>query len=526
MSQNSRIKALFLEAVDKYAPHEWPDFLKNACGDEADLRAGVEKLLKVHMENATAQDPEETQPLSGSSGDVDGSFELSEETGLSSIEHFRLLQVVGRGGMGSVFYALDERLDRHVALKLPRLDVFGNPTLRSRFLREAKVAAGLSHPGLVAVHEFGVSGQLCYLVSEWCPGGDLAAWLRRCPGPLPAQVVARFIQQLASAVAYCHDSGVLHLDIKPGNIILKDSIRTENGSDKEPGSPMLTDFGLARMVEDNLPLPHTSLMLGTPLYMAPEQAACRTEDIGRATDVFSIGVVMYELLTGRRLFEGTNSIEILDQVRSDANISLPRMDSIPRDLRVICQACLERRPEDRYSSARDLADDLTRFLNGDPVQIRPVSRLRKVGYRIRKPERIWQAGLSTVAIQTPMVLLLAFLWLIISMKLVRTVPEGWDSSQIPFLILLLTVHVPSLVIGIFSLNYKWWSVPVGLLFSLNFLVPTVLVVLGIMSPMQLYDGNPMAAFLMHYSFAVFAAFQTFAYAAAVPAAMKLRKQLR
>lgn len=517
MTETSRTRALFLQATENFPPAQWGEFLNNACAADTTIRQDVEKLLNAHLDALRASDVTETFSGSRPNHDHDSFVPGLSDPEASKVGHFRLLKLVGRGGMGNVFCAKDEQLDRTVALKLPRIDVIGNPDLVNRFLKEARLAASLSHPGLVAIHDFGIYGQVCYIVSKWCPFGDLSAWLKKNPGPHDVRRIARFIQELATAVAHCHASGVLHLDIKPGNIMLN-----RNDNEAGPGSPMLTDFGLARMLEENLIQTHSSLMSGTPLYMAPEQADCRMADIGTHTDIFSIGVVLYELLYDTRPFEGRNAMEILDRIRSDQRIAIPRRPNIPRELQVICEVCLERRPQDRYSSATGLAEDLGRFLHGDPIQIKPVARRRRLLLTLQKPERIWQAGLMTVSIQMPMIALMLILWILMTFGLISTMPHGWSKAAFPFLLVLLTIHIPSLLVGMQSMKYRWWSIPAGLFLSLNFLIPTMLVVAGIMKPMSVYEGEPLAAFLMHYSFGIFAAFQTFFCLIAVPAALQER----
>lgn len=519
MTDLTRVKSIFLQAIETCPPDGWPDFLSNVCGDDADLRQQVEALLRAHLSCQPGESPSET--VAGlPQTDTDDSFTLTQHGHTPSIGHFELLRLVGRGGMGSVFYAHDRKLDRHVAIKVPRLSVIGNPKLKERFLREAKTAAGLSHDGLITIHEFGIRGDVCFLVTEWCTGGDLSQWLREHPGPHDAASVAAFVKQLADAVSHCHRSRVLHLDIKPGNILLD---RSSDISEGFPGRPLLTDFGLARLIEDGRDPSQSSLMLGTPLYMAPEQAECQTERIGPATDVFSIGVLMYELLVGERPFDGDNAAQVMDQVRLDRIVRLPANCRVPKDLRAVCETCLRRSPGDRYTSATELAEDLERYLNGQPVQATPLTPLRRIVHAVQQRERIWQAGLVTVAIEIPMIVLLLLLWIMMTFGLTSSMPQGWQHAAYPFLLVLIAIHVPSLLVGIQSLRYRWWSVPVGLFFSLNFFVPTVLVLCGIIPPMSLYEGQPMAAFLVHYCFCMFAAFQTIACCAALPAAWELRR---
>ncbi|MEZ6122565.1 MAG: serine/threonine-protein kinase [Planctomycetaceae bacterium] len=519
MNDLSRVKALFLEAIEHHKPEDWPAFLEAACGEDQPLRDSVQRILDAHCASLLAESRHDTVIAApGLPFDESFTMDVDPDARLSTVGHFRLVRLVGRGGMGNVFYAMDEQLQRPVAVKLPRLDVIGNPSLRQRFLREAQLAAGLNHPGLVAIYDFGVTDQVCYLVSNWCSEGDLAGWLSKHPGPQNPHSVAEFMRHLCEAVSFCHRSGVLHLDIKPGNILLSGAL------DHLPGQPLLTDFGLARVIEQGLNETHSSLMLGTPLYMAPEQAACRSEEIGPWTDVFALGVVMYEMLTGERPFSGDNAVEVMDQVRSDRIIQLPNRLKIPKELQLVCRTCLERHPADRYQSVQDLLDDLRRFLNGDPVTIRPVTRRRRVRHAVCKPERIRQAGLVTVAIQIPMIVLMLALWAMMAFGLASTMPRGWSAAALPFLIILLSIHVPSLLVGVRALRYEWWAVPAGLLFSLAFLIPTSLITIGAAEPMELYRGQPLAAFLVHYCFAAFAMFQTLACVVALPAAWCLRRK--
>ncbi|MCA9051214.1 MAG: serine/threonine protein kinase, partial [Planctomycetaceae bacterium] len=226
MADVSRIKTVFLEAIETCRAEDWPEFLNRTCDGDEQLRQQVERMLEAHQQCLAQSSGSDTVAGTASADTDDSFFLISDNDEVVSIGHFELTRLVGRGGMGSVFCAHDRKLDRRVAVKIPRLSIFGNPKLKDRFLREAKTAAGLSHDGLVAIHEFGASGQVCYLVTEWCAGGDLSQWLRDHPGPHPPQAVAMFVRKLAEAVAHCHRSNVLHLDIKPANILLEDTSNT------------------------------------------------------------------------------------------------------------------------------------------------------------------------------------------------------------------------------------------------------------------------------------------------------------
>ena len=277
MSDRERCQTLFLEAVENHPPEKWTEFLDQNCSQDSSLRESVQSLLDTHQNSNVSLD--ESLELVQARTNVPLDAEDDQDFGhllVSQIGQFSIQRIVGRGGMGNVFLAHDASLDRLVALKLPRIDVLGNPELQDRFLKEAKVAASLRHPGLVEIYEFGTTERFCYLASRWCPNGDLASWLDSHPQPHDPFQVAAFIQQLCIAVAHCHDAGVLHLDIKPGNIMLE----CDDGSSEDPSSlglPLLTDFGLARVMEQSLSDAQSSTILGTPLYMAPEQVECRRE---------------------------------------------------------------------------------------------------------------------------------------------------------------------------------------------------------------------------------------------------------
>jgi hypothetical protein len=293
---------------------------------------------------------------------------------------FQVRCELGRGGFGIVYLASDPQLGRQVALKVPRPDVLLTPELRQRFVREGRATAALDHPNVVPVHEAGEIGTLCYLVSAYCPGQTLAAWLkerdRAGPRPVPSREAA-LVEVLAEAVAHAHSRGVLHRDLKPSNVLLEDT-----GEGKQL-VPRVTDFGLAKLLaaEETGEGTHTGTVMGTPCYMAPEQAV--GGGVGPATDVWALGVILYELLTGRAPFQGATTLETLERVRSQDPPSPralnPRLD---RRLEAICLKCLEKAPARRYASAQALADDLASWQVGGPITARPQSWL---GRALRRP---------------------------------------------------------------------------------------------------------------------------------------------
>ncbi len=317
---------------------------------------------------------------------------------------FQIERPLGRGGQGVVYQAWDPRLRRRVALKVARPELLADAGLLARFRREAEAAAGLDHPNLVPVYEVDQSGPWTYIVSAYCDGPSLADWLRQRAEPVPVDVAARLVADLAEAVAYVHGRGVLHRDLKPSNVLLSFS-RAPGASALAPGSrlnectPKITDFGLARVTGDSLHHTQTGTVLGTPAYMSPEQAAGGGSEVGPATDIYALGVVLYELLTGRPPFVAPTALDTLRQVLSEEPIP-PRAlrRPVPRDLETVCLCCLRKTPGQRYPSARALADDLHRFLDRQPVQAR----------RTRIWERSWRRARRHPALLTAAALLLGF----------------------------------------------------------------------------------------------------------------------
>lgn len=278
-----------------------------------------------------------------------------------------VLRVLGSGTFGVVFEAYDHALARRVALKVARPAVLADPALRARFFREAQALARLDHPGIVPVYGAEEMEGLCYLVLAFCPGPTLQQYLAQRSAPLAPRQAVALLLPLVEAVGHAHQRGILHRDIKPGNILL---------SGDDPHSvdalrPRLTDFGLAKLMEDKASDTLAGLVMGTATYMAPEQAAGHRERIGPPGDVYALGVVLYELLTGRVPIAGGSTLETLRRLMVE--LPLPpsvHQPNIDRDLDAIALRCLAKSPHDRYPSAEALADDLRHWLAGRPVRAR------------------------------------------------------------------------------------------------------------------------------------------------------------
>lgn len=301
------------------------------------------------------------------------------------LDRFEIREEIGSGGFGIVFRAHDPLLNRDVALKVPRPDRAGAPEIQRRFLREARAAASLEHPNIVPVLDLGPMGSLWYIASTYCDGPTLASWLGGRARPVPHREAARLIAALADAVEHAHRRGVLHRDIKPSNVLMIRSGAASPGEPEEVGwTPRLTDFGLARILEEAGEETQSGLPIGSPPYMAPEQARGDRDGTDRRSDVYSLGVVLYQMLTGEVPFRGTPRM-VLRQVLEDDPRPPRRIDeTIPRDLETVCLKAMAREPERRYPTAGALADDLRRFLDGQPVRARPLSWPGRLWRRCRR----------------------------------------------------------------------------------------------------------------------------------------------
>jgi WD40 repeat protein/tRNA A-37 threonylcarbamoyl transferase component Bud32 len=294
-------------------------------------------------------------------------------TPLYRIGEYELLEEIGRGGMGVVFKARHVRLHRVVALKMILGGLLARAEDLQRFENEAAAAAQLQHPNIVALYEVGTHDGQPYFSMEYVSGTSLAQ--RLTLGVLPGRRAASYLERLARAVHYAHGRGVIHRDLKPANVLLD-----------EEDQPKITDFGLAKSLQSNSGQTRTGAVVGTPSYMAPEQATA-SKDLGPACDVYSLGAILYELLTGSPPFRGETALATLALVAEKEPVP-PRLlnPHVGRDLETVCLKCLEKEPARRYSSAADLADDLRRYLDGEPIAARRLGSLgRGLKWVRRKP---------------------------------------------------------------------------------------------------------------------------------------------
>ncbi len=365
----------------------------------------------------------------------------------SQLGKYEVRRVIGRGAFGVVYQALDVQLDRDVALKIPRPEVLVDAEKLSRFQSEATAAAKVDHRGIVPVYEADLHGPTPYIASAFCSGPDLGEWLARRDAPVPAAEAARFIAQLAESVESAHQHGVLHRDLKPSNVLLEPSGKMASGDHLHEYEPRLTDFGLAKLLESGLQDTRSSLLVGTPLYMAPEQLATDSRRALPATDVYALGVMLFELLTLRTPFDGKSYVEILDKLRTAPPVQLcEAAPSLPVELQTICTKCLEKEPADRYQAAGELHDDLERFVRGEPLAVRPLTRWQELLRWCRRPERIVAAGWFCIWFH-----LCTALWMVVTNFLawfLPVYPAGKYSETLLLAgITLLIVHFPKAWLG-------------------------------------------------------------------------------
>jgi WD40 repeat protein/tRNA A-37 threonylcarbamoyl transferase component Bud32 len=381
--------ARFLDALEQLSPRKATRQRDTARAGETQVLPGGKAPKDVMAKGS------ETVLWNTSSDAINASPTVAEALPLGgSFGDYDLLETVARGGMGVVFKARHRQLDRVVALKMILAGQLADEQHIQRFRAEAQAAAKLDHPGIVPVYEVGEQQGLHYFTMTFVEGKSLAQRLR--DGPLPAKEAARLVRDLAAAVAYAHEHGIVHRDLKPANVLID-----------AQGQPKLTDFGLAKQTQGASAMTGTDQVLGTPSYMAPEQAQGGAATVGTASDVYGLGALLFALLTGRPPFQGSSPVETIQHVIG-ADPPRPRSlnPSVPRDLETICLKCLEKSPQKRYASAIALSEDLDRFLDDRPILARPVGMIEKTyrWYRRRPVVGTMAAALAALLIAVPVLL--------------------------------------------------------------------------------------------------------------------------
>jgi tetratricopeptide (TPR) repeat protein len=300
---------------------------------------------------------------------------------------YEILDVLGRGGMGVVYKALHRRLNRLVALKMIRGGVHADDIQVTRFRIEAEAVAALRHPNILQIYDIGESDGLPYVALEILEGGSLADKLQGTP--LPPPKAAEWMVPMAMAMDAAHKAGIVHRDLKSVNILFT-----------ADGVPKVTDFGLAKRLEVDEGHTHTGQVMGTPSYMAPEQARGDTKNVGPPADIYALGAILYEMLTGRPPFRGISAMDTVKQVIEVEPVAPSRVQyRVPRDLETICLKCLQKDVRKRYASARELADDLNRYLGGEPIRARRTPPIeRGVKWVRRNPTKATLAAFAILGV--------------------------------------------------------------------------------------------------------------------------------
>jgi WD40 repeat protein/tRNA A-37 threonylcarbamoyl transferase component Bud32 len=381
--QLDEVITAYLQAVEAGQPIDqtrWLERYPDLAADLAEYFAGQQSVERV------------AEPFRG------------EGSRIRYFGDYELLEEIARGGMGVVYKARQVKLQRIVAVKMILAGELADATDVERFYTEARAAANLHHPHIVAIHEIGQHHGQHYFSMDHVAGESLASRIAR--GPLPAREAAALLKTVAEAVAFAHVEGVIHRDLKPANILLDSN-----------NEPHVMDFGLAKRVQagpgasaTGVNLTQTGQVLGTPSYMPPEQAGGRTKEIGPRSDVYSLGAVLYCALTGRPPFQAASTLDTLLQVLDREPVSPRALDSaVPRDLETICLKCLEKDPRQRYASARELADELERFLEAEPIIARPLGAASRAWrWCRRKPALAATGALAATALAATVVLAVSF----------------------------------------------------------------------------------------------------------------------
>ncbi len=345
-------------------------------------RPRLERLLKLHDFLST------DQPLSrADTRTAETDRPTAQDVADQPFQQYQLLEEVGRGGMGIVYRAIQKGLGRVVAVKVLR-SIENHPKVRQRFQQEAETVAALQHPNIVQVIEISLDTGKEFLSMEYLGGGSLESRIEKETWSNHGK--ASLVRTLAQAVHYAHQRGIIHRDLKPANILFTADLTAK-----------IVDFGLAKRLQDELGTTQTGSVLGTPCYMSPEQAAGADTPIGPATDIYSLGVILYQMLTKRLPFEGKTALETLRWISERDCVPPSKIDSlVPRDLETICLKCLAKQPGQRYVTAQELADDLERFLDHLPIKARRAGVIERFGRKIRRHPQVAALMAAMVVVGT------------------------------------------------------------------------------------------------------------------------------
>lgn len=403
--------------------------------DERELAETQVPVETPKDENPTLTFNDQETGNRSSTKDDSSELALSDRLASARMGDYELIEEIARGGMGVVYKARQTKLGRIVAIKTIKSGGAADEEMVRRFQAEVQAAASLDHPYIVPIYEVGQwlppattpnekTDPVHFFSMGYVEGHSLANELKN--GPLPSRDAAELVKQLCEAMQYAHDHGIVHRDLKPGNILLSitgDSIDGESNRQVPNAStsaiaaagkylPKIADFGLAKNIAEDSGMTASGAILGTPSYMPPEQAGARIDDVGPKSDVYSLGAILYASVTGRPPFQAANVMETLKQVLECDPIAPTKLvPSLDKDVETICLKCLEKNPEERYESARSMADDLERYLKGEPIHARPCSRIGRVWKWCRRNRSLASVGavaavlMLTLAIGGPLVAL-------------------------------------------------------------------------------------------------------------------------
>jgi len=382
---------------------------------------------------------------------------------------YRLLELIGEGTFAKVWKAQDARLDRLVAIKLPRRHQL-DERAAERFQREARAGAQLAHPGIASLHDVAYAAGQGYIVTDFIDGVELGQWRREQPPSF--REIARLVEAIAAALQHAHAHGVIHRDIKPSNILVDAA-----------GQPHITDFGLALRPASEATLTVDGDILGTPIYMSPEQANGESHRVDARSDVYSLGVVLYELLTGEQPFHGTFRMVQLQVLHEEPRPPRKVNDQVPKDLEAITLKAMAKEPAQRYGSAEQMAQDLARYLAGEHVKARPASAWSKFWAWCCRPERVNEAGALMLFYGAVLVVFSLFGSVVLATGLHPTADPMTAVQRL--LLLISCLYLPLMVAGLWTARRR----PAGLWLAFGLMWAGFGVSVAGLAGVRIFGGN-------------------------------------
>lgn len=468
-----------------------------------------------------------------------------------ALQNLTIDRAIGSGGFGVVYRAFDNVLNRSVALKIPRAESLLDQEKLERFAEEAAIMARMDHPGIVRVYHAELSGPSPFIASQYCHGTDLAGWMQANPDPTPWRQAVALVAEIADAIAHAHEKGIVHRDLKPANILLttRDASSEPNsnrnayprhddvsrnhsvshaGTSLEEYRAVLTDFGLAKFCDPLTTDTRSSLILGTPRYMAPERLdQSQSRQHGVAGDIYSLGVILFELLTHEVPFTGDSYIEFLDNIRNTRPIRLQKLQpDLPSALSYICGRCLEKNPDARYTTASGMADDLRRCLDGLPPASRSVSLVSRMHYWCTRPRRVADAGWYALWTWTGVSVFLTFNVMALPLHATISATE-YSIVFTQGLLLFLISCVPMLWLAIKTIQgHRWavWAVLGLTIFKLPLMIRPMFAPPIWFEPM--FRESPVFSFILHSMLPLCLTVQLVLYACAASVAQPDRDSKR